>query len=98
MKGNISKHDRASQKQLMGLRYYLRSQDGTRWQQGAHAGSQAAVKSPSFVLLCLNPDLGGTAILPLPVKEHISLRCITAFGSSPAGGCCNYSTLYDWQM
>lgn len=96
-KSNISKHDRASQKQLMGLRYYLRSQDGTCWRRGVHAGSRAAVKPPSFVLLCLNPDLWGTAILPLPVEEHISLQCIMAVGSSPAGGCCNYSTLYNWQ-
>lgn len=38
-KGNTSKHDRGRQKELMGLRYYLRLQDGSRWCQGACAGS-----------------------------------------------------------
>jgi len=92
-KGYISRHDKASQKQLRGLWHYLRSQDGMCWQQGAHIDSQAAVKPPSFVLLCPKPDLWGAAILPLPVEEYISLRCVAAVGSSPAGGCCNYSTL-----
>lgn len=66
-KSNVRKRGRASQKRLMGPRYYPRS-------RGTHAGGQAADKSPIFLSFCLNPDLWATAVLPLPVEEHVSRR------------------------
>lgn len=75
MKINVRKRGRASQKRLMGLRYY------PRW-WGTRAGGQAAVKSPVFLCFVWIPTSG---LLQFCLCRLRSTSAVAAFSSSPAG-------------